>query len=235
MKTNLHTYKAGDEECIGYVAWPDADGPRPVVMVAHAWAGRTGFEEEKARKLAELGYIGFATDVYTNGIQGESIEDKSRLMTPLVEDRALLQTRIRGAYDAALALDGADTGRLAGIGYCFGGLTLLDLVRGGAQMRGIVAFHAALGRPPFDTARSQAKVLALHGDQDPMVPREDMVAFMEEMTQAGIDWQLHAYGHAMHSFTNPAAQDPDRGMQYHADFDRRSWQAMANFLQEVLA
>lgn len=221
----------------GLLAWDDAlTGPRPGVAVAHAWAGRSAFEDGKARALAERGYVGFAMDVYGKGRRGRTREENAALMTPLVQDRALLQARLGAALQALAAQPEVDAQRLAAIGFCFGGLSVLDMARCGLPLKGVVSFHG-LFTPPGNTAgrRIDAKVLALHGWDDPMAKPEAVLAFAQEMSAAGADWQLHAYGGTMHAFTNPEANDPDFGAVYSARADARSWRAMHDFLAEVLA
>ena len=219
----------------GYLAYDDAsEEPRPVVLIAHAWAGAGDFEHARAQDLAELGYAGFSLDLYGKGVRGSNNEENAALMQPLLDDRALLQKRMKLAVEVAAAQDGVDASRVAAIGYCFGGLCVLDLARIGADVRGVVSFHG-LFFPPDNTAgnRITARVLALHGWNDPMAPPEMVVALAAELTEAGADWQIHGYGQTLHAFTNPAANDPDFGTVYHPTADRRSWQSMVNFLEEV--
>ena len=157
-------------------------------------------------------------------------------MQPLVNDRRLLRARIRAAFDAVISMDEVDNNRVAVIGYCFGGLSALDLARSGAEIVGAVSFHGVLAKPD-DLADHpmKAKVLVLHGYDDPMVMPKQVNVFCHEMTEAGVDWQVHMYGHTQHSFTNPEAHDSSRGLLYNAEAEYRSWQAMTNFLQEVFA
>lgn len=219
-----------------FVCAPAAAGPRPAVLIAHAWAGRAPFECDKARALAALGYVGIAIDMYGKGVLGQSVEENSGLMKPFLDNRAMLQSRFHAALAAARSDTAVDPSRVAAIGFCFGGLCVLDLARSGADVRGVVSFHGLLGKPGnTDGQRIGAKVLVLHGHDDPMVPVADVVAFEQEMSAAGADWQVHAYGNTLHSFTNPEANDPSFGVKYDANADRRSWRAMVNFLEEVLA
>lgn len=237
IQTRTIEYTHDGLTCEGLLAWDDAfDAPRPAVAVAHAWAGRTAFEEDKARALAGLGYVGFAMDVYGKGRRGTTREENAALMTPLVQDRPLLQARLGAALQALAAQPEVDRDRLAAIGFCFGGLSVLDMARCGLPLRGVVSFHG-LFTPPGNTAQQRitAKVLALHGWDDPMVTPEAVLAFAKEMTEAGADWQLHAYGGTMHAFTNPEANDPGFGTVYSARADARSWAAMRGFLAEVLS
>jgi dienelactone hydrolase len=230
-------YSDAGTELEGYFAWDNAQaGPRPGVMIVHAWAGRSPFEEEAARKLAGLGYAALAMDVYGKGVLGSSPAENTALMQPFLEDRAALQRRLGVALDVLAAEDVVDGGRLAATGYCFGGLCVLDLARTGRDFRGAASFHGLFNAPGnTDGTAIKAKVIALHGWADPMVPPESVVALAEELTAAGADWQIHGYGNTLHAFTNPEANAPDMGAAYDANADRRSWQTLENFLAEVLA
>lgn len=225
--TPLQAFMAYDTAC---------PTPLPAVLIAHAWGGRDAFVEHKARQLAALGYVGFALDMYGRSVRGQSREENAALMRPFMEDRALLRQRILAALCAVRAQDVVDSGRIAAIGFCFGGLCVLDLARSGADVCGVVSFHGLLMPPAgLSTQPIGAKVLVLHGHDDPMVPVEHVVALQSELTAAGADWQIHSYGQTMHAFTNPEANDPAFGTVYQAIADRRSWQAMQNFLAEIFA
>ncbi|MCC5885085.1 MAG: dienelactone hydrolase family protein [Gammaproteobacteria bacterium] len=218
------------------MAWDDgASGPRPAVLVSHAWGGRDDFSCQRAEDLAALGYVGFALDVYGKGVHGGTVGENQALMNPLLGDRALLRRRLAAALTCIREQPEVDPGRVAAIGYCFGGLCVLDMARSGADLRGVVSFHGLLSAPEgMANDRISSKVLVLHGHDDPMVPPDQVLAFEQEMTAAGADWQLHAYGHTQHSFTNPEANNPDLGAAYQPDAARRSWVSMQAFLEEVL-
>lgn len=237
VQSRLVEYRDADLVCQGYLAWDDAfSGPRPAVAVAHTWGGRSDFEGGQARRLAALGYLGFAIDLYGGGRQGGSPEGNGALMQPLMKNRAALQRRIAAAIAALRTQREADPARVAAIGYCFGGLCVLDLARTGIDIRGVASFHG-LFDPPGNTAgnRISAKVLCLHGYDDPMAKPETMVALAAELTAAGADWQIHAYGNTMHAFTRPDANDPARGIRYNSAAERRSWRALEDFLHEIFA
>ncbi|MBV9931765.1 MAG: dienelactone hydrolase family protein [Alphaproteobacteria bacterium] len=212
---------------------PLGPGPRPGVLIAPTIMGRSDLELGFARRLADLGYTAMVADLYGKvGLPREQCRDA---MNALLADRALLQERLLALLEAFRAQPEVDAGRIAAIGYCFGGLCALDLARTGADVAGVASFHG-LFTPPGnrDGTPIRAKVLALHGWDDPMAPPEAVEALAAELTAAGADWQIHAYGKTMHGFTNPNANAPESGLQYSATADRRSWSALENFLAEVL-
>jgi len=237
IQTRTIAYQHAGLTYEGLLAWDDAaSGPRPGVAVAHTWAGRSEFEDNKAVELAGHGYVGFALDMFGKGVRGEGAEQCQGLIAPLLADRALLQDLVNLGVGVMSEQAEVDASCVAAMGYCFGGLTVLDLARSGAMVRGVVSFHG-LFNPPGNTAgtRIEAKVLCLHGYADPMATPEDLLALAQELTAADADWQVHAYGNTLHAFTNPQANDPGFGAVYSAAADRRSSQALYNFLEEVLA
>ncbi len=229
-------YSDAGTACKGFLAWDDArPGPLPAVLISHAWGGRQSVFDQKARDLARLGYAAFALDMFGDARTGTTVEECSALITPFVSDRALLSRRINAALTAASALPQIDARRVAAMGFCFGGMCVLDLARSGARVRGVVSIHGLL-KPPTGVkpAAISSKVLVLHGHDDPMAPVDDVVAFEKEMTDANVDWQLHAYGRTKHAFTDPGANNADLGLLYNPDAERRSYIALLNFLEEVL-
>lgn len=230
-------YTHGGKTFEGVLAVDDAQsGGRPAVLVAHAWAGRSDFEVNKAKALAELGYAGFAIDLYGKGVLGASVEENQSLMQPFIDDRAHLQKRLIQIIEVVKQQPEVDASNIAAIGFCFGGLCVLDIARTGADLKGVVSFHGLLGAPGNTTKNKiKAKVLALHGWDDPMAPPDDVEALGKELSTQGADWQLHAYGGTMHAFTNPNANDPGFGTVYNAQADARSWIAMKSFLAEIFS
>jgi dienelactone hydrolase len=220
-----------------FFAYDDSfSGRRPAVLINHTWVGRDDFVAEKAKKIASLGYVGFAVDMYGKGVLGSSVEENAKLMQPFMDSREMLQNRMKAAFYAVKLMPWVDNSKIAAMGFCFGGLCSLDLARTGVDLKGVISFHGLLGAPGnTDGNVIKAKVLALHGHDDPLVPAEQVLAFEREMTAAGADWQLHAFGNTMHAFTNPAANNPDFGTVYQPDADRRSWLLMENFLTEIFA
>ena len=235
--SNTVGYRDGDVLLEAFFAFDDSfSGRRPAVLINHTWVGRDVFVAEKAKKIAALGYVGFAVDMYGKGVLGSSVEENTKLMQPFMDNREMLQKRMNAALYAVKLMPWVDDSKIAAMGFCFGGLCSLDLARTGADLKGVISFHGLLGAPGNTQGNAiKAKILALHGHDDPMVPVEQVLAFEQEMTKAGADWQLHTFGNTMHAFTNPAANNPDFGTVYQADADRRSWLAMENFLTEVFA
>jgi dienelactone hydrolase len=236
--TSYLDYRDGDTICEAYVAQGGPAGEkRPAVLVAHQWSGQQPPEREAADRLAALGYVGIAIDVYGKGRRGDRTGDNGHLMGPFMADRAALRARLLAAVAAARAHDAVDPERIAVIGYCFGGLCALDVARANAPgVRGVVSLHGIFAAPKLGAqAAIGPGVLVLHGWDDPLAPPADVLMLAEELTAAKADWQLHAYGHAMHSFTNPNAAAPERGVAYDAKAAARSWASVEAFLAEVLA
>jgi dienelactone hydrolase len=236
LREQLIEYRDGDAVLEGFFCYDDArPGPLPAVLISHAWGGRDEFVDRKARRLAWQGYATFALDMYGKGKRGSSVEENQKLMGPFVQDRALLAKRIGAALATVKDLSQVDERRVAAMGFCFGGLCVLDLARSGADVRGVVSFHGLLKPNGLkNPAKIGAKVLILHGYDDPMAPPEDVLAVAKEFTSVGADWQLHAYGHTVHAFTNPDVRDQAHGLAYNDAADRRSWHTLLEFLDEVL-
>jgi dienelactone hydrolase len=235
VHTETVTYKHGDTVLEGYLAYDAAKpGQRPGVLVVHEWLGLNDHAKKRAEMLAGLGYVAFACDMYGKGVRGATPQDGPKLSAPFKEDRKLMRARATAGLDVLRKHPLVDTTKLAAIGFCFGGTTALELARGGTDLRGVVGFHAGLGTSmPAQPGQVKAKVLVCHGADDPHVPPAEVQAFEEEMRKAGADWELNAYGNAVHSFTNKAAKDRAHGTEYNAEADRRSWQAMRDFFGEV--
>lgn len=229
-------YQDGETTCAGYLALPAGEGPHPVVLVAHNWAGQTAEDNQVADRLATAGYAGLAIDVYGAGVRGDMQGDNSALMNPWLADRGALRRRLLAAIDAAAAHADLDAERIAIIGYCFGGLCALDVARSAdSRVKGAVSFHGVYAPPQLGEQRPiTAKVLVLHGWDDPMTPPDSTVALAHELNKAGADWQIHAYGQTMHAFTFKGAANPAGGLAYSAVADRRSWASLMAFLPEVI-
>ena len=229
-------YKQGDTVLEGYSVYDNAtQGKRPGVLVAHQWQGLGAYEKKRAEMLAGLGYNVFAVDIYGKGIRPDNPRDAGAEAGKFKDNRPLLRARVRAGLDVLTRHELTDTKRIAAIGYCFGGTTVLELARSGADLAGVVSFHGGLSSPtPGDAKNIKAKVLALHGADDPFVPAAEVAAFEDEMRQGRVDWQLIAYGGAVHSFTHwDAGSDSSRGAAYNERADKRSWEAMKPFFAEL--
>lgn len=228
-------YRAGDLQAQAYVARPAGPGPHPAVLIAPTVRGPTPLEHKRADALAAQGYVGIVIDHYGKD-ERDPGERAFALMNALLADRARLRRQLLDALAFAQALEGVDRGRIAMIGYCFGGLCALDMARTGTdEVRGVVSTHGVfypldLGPPP----PIKAKLLVLHGWDDPLATPDDVLALTRELTEAGADWQLHAYGQTVHAFTNPEANVAGR-LLYNPVADARASAAITHFLGEVLA
>ncbi|GGI08641.1 hypothetical protein GCM10011354_30110 [Egicoccus halophilus] len=230
-------YDADGTRLVGHAYVPaDAAGPRPAVLVFPEWWGVTDFPRRRARELAAEGYVALAADMYGEGAVTDDVEEAGRRSAD-TRLGAVSRARSRAALQTLLALPQVDADRVAAIGFCFGGDVALELARDGAQLRGVVAFHASLttGQPAAPD-QLRASVLVLHGAEDPLTPPQQVAAFQDEMRASRADWQLVAYGNAVHSFTNPEADTAGiDGVAHDAVAARRAWQAHLAFLAEVLA
>jgi dienelactone hydrolase len=236
VRSKVVEYKQGDTTLEGFLAWDDAAaGKRPGVLVVHQWMGLTEYERMRAQQLAGLGYVAFAVDVYGKGVRPKSAGEAGPLAGKYKGNRALLRARAIAGLDVLRANGMVDPKRIAAIGYCFGGTTVLELARSGADVAGVVSFHGGLDAPgPTDGKGIKARVLVLHGADDPFNQAKDIAAFQQEMRSGGVDWQMVYYGGAVHSFTQKeAGDDPSKGAAYNATADRRSWQALKDFLGEI--
>jgi dienelactone hydrolase len=237
IETQTVEYQEGETRLVGYLAYPkEAKGPLPGVLVVHEWMGLNDYAKRRVEQLAELGYVAFAADIYGEGRIAAGIEEAGKLAGTYKGDRPLFRARVAAGLETLKAQALVDPARVAAIGYCFGGTAVLELARGGAEVAGVVSFHGGLDSPtPEDAKNIRAKVLVLHGADDPLVPPTEVLAFEEEMRQGGVDWQLISYGGAVHGFTNPAnGDDPrGRGVAYDAVADARSWAAMRQFFAEL--
>ncbi len=233
--TKTIEYKQGDTVLAGCLTFDDSlSGQRPGVLVVHQWMGVTDYEKQRAEQLAALGYVAFCADIYGQGIRPQSIKEAGIEATKYKTDRALLRQRVNAGLEQLKKSEHVDIKRVAAIGYCFGGTAVLELARSGATLNGVVSFHGGLDSPaPADGRNIKCKVLACHGGDDPFVPAKDLAAFEDELRAANVDWQLIKYGGAVHSFTQPLANDHPPGAKYNERADKRSWQDMKQFFAEI--
>lgn len=226
-------FKIDGKDYQGWFVPANGRASAPVVVLAHAWGGLGDNEQRHAKRVADMGYAAFAMDVYGKGRRGTTVEENQALMNPLLGDRAELQKRLAGNLAIAAKQPGV-TGGAAAIGFCFGGLCVLDMARAGHDVKGVASFHGLFAPAPnLKDPKIKAKVLVEHGWQDPMVKPDAVLAFAQEMDAAGADWQLHAHGRAVHAFTTEGANNRAFGAEYDADADRRSFASLKDFLAEL--
>ncbi len=219
----------------GYLSLPAANRKRlPCVLLGHDWSGLRDGIRRVADRIAGLGVACFAFDVYGKGNRGDPRGDNSRLMKPVMDNRTLLRQRLLAAMSHVQSRSEVEPSQIVAMGYCFGGLCALDLARAAPPgLIGAISIHGDL-RPPAIGAQAkiEASVLILHGWEDPIAPPTDVLAIAKELTDAGADWQLHAYGHAKHGLAFVGADMPERGIKYDKAASDRSWVAVLNFLGE---
>jgi dienelactone hydrolase len=238
MKTEVCEYKDGDVTLRGYLAWDEAKaGKRPGILVMPEAFGLGPQAKRRAEMLAGLGYVALAGDPYGDGVEFTDLQEAIKRAGAIFADPAIARRRVRAALDKLATVAQVDTSRMASMGYCMGGTFSLELARSGAPVRGVVSFHGGLQtQRPAEAGAVKAKVLVCTGADDPFVPHAQVGAFAEEMTKAGVDWQVISYGHTVHSFTNPDADKVGApGIKYNKLSDERSWKAMKSFFEEIFA
>lgn len=238
IQTEAVAYKDGSANLEGFIAYDDATkGKAPAVIIVHEWMGLEDFSKQKAREMAELGYIAFAADVYGKGIRPKDAKEAAEMAGKYKGDRNLMRSRAKAAYEALRKNPKVDPNRIVAMGYCFGGTTVLEMALAGLPLKGIVSFHGGLEFPKtlVDAKNIKTKLLILHGAVDPYVPADQVNSFLKALNDNKVDYQFVAYSGAVHSFTNPkAGDDPSKGAAYNAVADRRSTVAMKTFFEEVL-
>ncbi len=236
IKEEVIEYKDGKTVLEGFVAYPENASKAPAVIIVHNWMGLADYSKMRARQLAELGYVAFAADIYGKGVRPKNQEEAGKLAGEYKGDSKKFRARMNAALKKTKELKQVDKNKVAAIGYCFGGTGVLELARSGAKVNGVISFHGGLGskEPITKNVKLAPKVLVLHGADDPYVPAAEVAAFEKEMRTAGADWQLVSYGNAVHAFSEVAAgNDPSNGAAYNEKADKRSFEAMKNFLNEV--
>jgi dienelactone hydrolase len=222
----------------GYLAFDDTiTGKMPGVLIVHEWWGLNDYVRGRAEELARMGYMAFALDMYGKGKFTEHPEEASAWMKMVNNNVEEWQQRAMAGLDVLKKQPQVDTSQIAAIGYCFGGATVQVLAYGGADLKGVVSFHGSLIPPNAEqAARTRAKILICHGAQDPMNTPDSMVAYVKAMNATPIDWQFIVYGGTRHSFTNPGADKYGMdALAYNRSADRRSWQHMTDFFDELFA
>ena len=241
VRTGTVTYEGGGATLRGYLARDETGGaPRPGVLVVHEWWGLDEHMRRRARMLAELGYTALAVDMYGEGACADHPRDAERLERAVVEDMASSAARFEAAWRRLRSDPTTDAGRIAAIGYCFGGRIVLHAARTGMALAGVATFHGDLDAHCEAAPGSVlARILVCHGAEDHLIPQSSVDAFKQEMVRVEADYRFVALEGARHGFTNPAADESERkwrlGIGYHADADRRAWRELEGFLREVFA
>ncbi len=234
VRGEIVAYKHGDVQLKGYISYDEAlTTKRPAVLVVHEWKGLGSYAKRRADQLAEMGYVAFAADMYGKDIRPQTHEEAGKQAGIYKNDRQLMRSRIQAALDVLKAHPWVDASKVGAIGYCFGGTTVLELARSGADVKGVVSFHGALETPdPADAKNIKGKILVQHGADDPFVKPEEVAAFKKEMADASVDMRFESYAGAAHSFTVPEANNPPY-MAYNEEADKKSWESMKAFFREI--
>jgi dienelactone hydrolase len=230
-------YKDGETVLLGRMAHDTKfTGKRPAILIVHDWMGMGPNVEARLKKVAEMGYVAFAADIYGKDVRPKNQTEAAAAATVYKQDQALMRKRVTLAYEEMSKQKNIDMNKFVAIGYCFGGQVILELARSGAKAKGFVSFHGALStQTPGDAKNIKGEVLAFHGADDPFVPLKEVEAFEHEMRDGKVNWQLVKYGNTVHSFTIPTAgSDPSTGQAYNADSDQKSWEAFRAFLHRVI-
>jgi dienelactone hydrolase len=237
MQTRDIDYRCEQANLRGYLAWNDSAEPQPGILVVHEGLGLGDFAMERARRLAGLGYVALAADMFGERRQARNLQEVATLVGGLRAEPEKLRARGRAALETLAALPQVDARRLAAIGFCFGGSVVLELARAGADLRAVVSFHGVLAtKMPAVSGKVKASVLVLTGADDPLAPPDQVADFENEMRAAAVrDWQVISYGNTLHGFTNPASDGSMlRSALYNAQADRRSWASTLSLFDEVL-
>jgi len=235
MKTQKLEYTHGGKTFVSYLAWDETvSGRRPGILVFPEAFGLNEHARVRAQRLAQLGYVALAVDIYGDGAVFTDMPSLMPQIQTLYADRALWRARARAALEALSAQPQVDAARTAAIGFCFGGATCMELARSGSALRAVVTFHAGLvPELPQDAGQVRAKVLVCHGADDPIAKKEVLEAVMAELRRDKVDWQFIYYGNAVHSFTDPEADSRKApGMAYDKRTEQRSWAAMRALFDE---
>jgi len=232
--TQTVEYQDGDQALEGYLAYDDSiQGKRPGILVVHEWNGLGHYVQSRAEQLAKLGYVAFAADIYGKGVRPSTVDESKAESGKFYADRKLLRERVNAGLQQLENNSMVDTTKVAAIGYCFGGATVLELGRSGANIAGIVSFHGGLANPtPADDKNIKAKVLVLQGGADNFT-LPDVPTFKKSFDDAKVDYQFITYPGAVHGFTNPDNKGALPGVKYDADADKKSWQAMKDFFKKI--
>ncbi len=236
LKSKEVTYKQGGVELQGYLVWDTSiKGKRPGVLVVHEWWGLDDYARKRANMLAKLGYVAFALDMYGKGKIAEHPKQAAAWSSELRKNADAWLKRARAGLEILKKSDLVDDSKIAAIGYCFGGSTVLQLAFAGTPLKGVVTFHGGLSVPDDkQVKRIKSEILVCHGADDKLIKEEVIKGFREALSKGNVDWTMIYYANAKHSFTNPAADK--RGIPvlgYNRRADERSWQHMQDFFRKM--
>lgn len=233
------SYTADGTTLKGWIAYDDAaKGKRPAVLVVHEWWGLNAYARKRANMLAESGYVALAVDMYGDGRQAQHPDEAGKFVSEIAKNRPVAKARFEAAMDLLRKQQNVDAGKLAAIGYCFGGGVVLNMAREGADLKGVAAFHGGLATDtPAQSGKVKARVRVFTGADDKMIPAAQVEGFKQEMEAAGVDYKVVSYPGAMHSFTNPDADELGKKFNmpiaYNAAADRDSWERLQSFLRTI--
>ncbi len=238
IKEDSISYNLNGKTYIGFITYDaNKEGIRPGVLVVHEWWGLTNYTRNRAKQLAQLGYIAMAVDMYGDGKLGEDPASAQALATPFYKDPTLAKTRLDAAMKELKTYPQTDSTKIAAIGYCYGGFIVLNAAKLGANLTGVVSFHGDLSGVPVNKDSLKAKILICHGEADKFVPPDAVAAFKKSMDSAGVDYTFKSYPNATHAFTNPAAtalgQKFNLPIAYNAAADSASWNDMKVFFKKI--
>ena len=236
VQTKTIAYTHHDVQLQGLMAWDDSNtGKRPGILVVHEWWGLNDYARKRAEQLASIGYVAFALDMYGKGKVTDHPDQAGKWMKAIQANTKSWQGRALEGLKILKASEQVDPNRLAAIGYCFGGATVLQLAYSGAPVKGVVSFHGSLPIPnETEATRTKAKILIAHGNADPFLTDTHIQQFRSTLDQAKLDWQMVLYAGARHSFTNPGAgQFGMKALKYDKKADERSWRHMQIFFEEI--
>lgn len=238
IKEENVTYSSNGTTMNGYVAYNDQEqGKRPAILVVHEWWGLNDYPRNRAKQLAQLGYIAMAVDMYGNGKTAANPQEAQSLATPFYKDPMLAKTRLDAALQKIKQFPQTDTANIAAIGYCYGGFVVLNAAKLGEDLKGVVSFHGDLSGVAPDKKLLKAKVLVCHGAADKFVSQEVVDKFKHQMDSVGADYTFKSYPNATHAFTNPAATETGKKfnmpIEYNAEADKNSWNDMKDFLSKL--
>ncbi len=238
IKEESVTYSAANVTMSGYIAYDASkEGKRPAVLVIPEWWGLNDYPKMRARKLAELGYIAMAIDLYGNGKTADNPKDAGKLTEPFYQNPEMAKARFDAAMNKLKTYSQADTNNMAAIGYCFGGAMVLNMARMGDDLKGVVSFHGNLVGVPPDKNLLKARILVCHGADDKFVQQTEVDKFKKQMDSIGADYTFKAYPNATHAFTNPASTENGEKfkmpIKYNAAADSASWNDMKDFFARI--